>query len=459
MRGGYLDLMRRDVLVAERYRVGDPLGRGGMGEVFRATDELLGREVALKLLLPARREPEMAERFHREARAAASLSDPHVVAAYDFGPHEDGFFLAMELVEGRTIAVELRLSGPFGPERALDVIRQSAAGLAAAHRNDIVHRDVKPQNLLITADGAVKVSDFGIARFLTDTTTTLTATGQILGSIHYLAPERAQGLPAGKASDVYALGCVLYQLVTGHPPFQGDQPASVMYQQVSTEPTPPSDLRPKLAGEFEALLLSMLAKDPADRPTAAQIAGTTVLLPNGRIAGTADSSGRRSAGTADSPDARSTGTAVLPGGSAAAGSGAALSNGPTSGRFRSEWSRRRLIGAGAVVAVLAGVGTGVVLDNRDPRLPETNNLTPPSTQRSTPTAPPATTKPSSTRPAATTTVTTERRVSTTGKPAADPPKPSTPPSNGKPGDTKPSKPGKPDAPGQTKSKPKNPNKP
>jgi serine/threonine-protein kinase len=416
--------MRHDVLVAERYRVGDPLGRGGMGEVYRATDELLGREVALKLLLPARREPEMAERFHREARAAASLSDPNVVAAYDFGPYEDGFFIVMELVEGRTVAVELRLSGPFGPDRALDVIRQSAAGLAAAHRNDIVHRDVKPQNLLITADGTVKVTDFGIARFLTDTTTTLTATGQILGSIHYLAPERAQGLPAGKASDVYALGCVLYQLVTGHPPFQGDQPAVVMYQQVSTEPTPPSDLRPQLAGEFEALLLSMLAKNPDDRPTAAQVA----------------------AGTTSQP-VMIGGTSIQP----------AIADGPAGGRPSPWRSRRRLIGGGAALAVLAAAGTGVVLDNRDRRLPETNNLTPPSTQRSTPTVPSATTKPTSTRPP--TTSTTERRVSTTTKPAADPPKPSTPPGNGKPGDVKPSKPGKPDAPGQNKSKTKNPHKP
>ncbi|WP_460651018.1 serine/threonine-protein kinase [Kribbella endophytica] len=407
--------MRRDVLVAERYRVGDPLGRGGMGEVFRATDELLGREVALKLLLPARREPEMAERFHREARAAASLSDPNVVAAYDFGPYEDGFFIAMELVEGRTIAVELRLSGPFGPDRALDVIRQSAAGLAAAHRNDIVHRDVKPQNLLITADGTVKVTDFGIARFLTDTTTTMTATGQVLGTSHFLAPERAQGLPAGKASDVYALGCVLYQLVTGHPPFQGDLPASVMYQHVSTTPTPPSDLRPQLAGEFEALLMSMLAKDPADRPTAAQIAsGTAVLPPLGR-------------GTTD------------PG---------------RPGRFPGAWwSRRRLIGGGAALAILATAGTGVVLDHRDRRLPETAELTPSSTPRTTPVAPPASVKPTATR-------TTSNQVATTRKPAAEPPAASTPPGHGKsskPG--KPDQPGKPDNPGQSKSKAKNPNKP
>jgi serine/threonine-protein kinase len=361
----------------------------------------------------------MAARFHREARAAASLSDPHVVAAYDFGPYEDGFFIAMELVEGRTIAVELRLCGPFGPERALDVIRQSAAGLAAAHRNDIVHRDVKPQNLLITADGTVKVTDFGIARFLTDTTTTMTATGQVLGTSHFLAPERAQGLPAGKASDVYALGCVLYQLVTGHPPFVSDQPAGVMYQHVAVAPTPPSELRPQLAGEFEQLLMSMLAKNPDDRPTAEQVAaGTAVPVVTARLTdGSHGESPRR-------------------------------------------WSRRRLVGAGLALAVLAAGATGVVLDSRGERLPETADLTPPSTPRSTPVVAP-TKKPSSTRPpSTTTTVTTERRVTTTTKPVTSLPKASTPPGQGKPSQSaKPENPNKPEDPGQGKSKGKNSTKP
>lgn len=397
--------MKRDVLVAGRYRVGDPLGRGGMGEVFRATDELLGREVAIKLLLPTRRDPETAARFHREARATASLSDPHVVTAYDFGPHDDGFFLTMELVEGRTVAVELRLSGPFGPERALEVIRQSAAGLAAAHRNEIVHRDVKPQNLLIADDGTVKVTDFGIARFLTDTTTTMTATGAVLGTSHFLAPERAQGQPAGKASDVYALGCVLYQLVTGHPPFQGDQPASVMYQHVTTTPTPPSDLRPQLAGEFEQLLLSMLAKDPADRPTAAEIAAGTWHR------GQSDT--RRAA----------------PGALSAASSWFGLGG------------RWRMVVAGVALAALGATASGVVLKLQDQQLPETTVLIPPSAPRSTP-VPSA--KPSTTPDGV-------RRSSTTTRRVAEPPVAGPPPGHGKPG--------KPDKPGNSKSKGKGPKKP
>ncbi len=259
-------------LVAGRYRLGEPLGRGGMGEVYRATDETLGRDVAIKLLLPIRETLAAVERFEREARAAAMLSDPHVVAAFDFGPHGDGYFIAMELVEGRTVSEELRRNGPLPAEQAVDIIRQAAAGVAAAHQLGLIHRDLKPGNLLLTEDGRVKVADFGIVRFLDDTTTTLTATGQIVGTSHYLSPERALGQPAERPSDVYALGCVLYQLVTGHPPFMAEDPASVMYQHVETTPVRPSELRPGLAGDFEAFLFWLLAKDPAQRPTAAQVA-------------------------------------------------------------------------------------------------------------------------------------------------------------------------------------------
>lgn len=263
------------VLLAKRYRVSEILGHGGMGEVFRGCDELLGRPVAVKLMLPDRHDPFAAARFRREARAAAMVKDPHVVAAYDFGRHDGSYYLVMELVEGRSVAHELALHGPLEPERAVDVIRQAAAGLAAAHRRDIVHRDIKPSNLLIDADGTVKVADFGIARFLTDTTTSTTA-GAVLGTSHYLAPERAHGKPASAASDVYALGCVLYQLLTGRPPFLGDDPTAVLYQHVTSDPDPPSRLRPELAGPIDALVLRMLAKDPAERPTAAEIAGDTV---------------------------------------------------------------------------------------------------------------------------------------------------------------------------------------
>ena len=260
------------MLVAKRYRLGPALGRGGMGEVFRATDEQLGRVVAVKLLLPSGHDARGAARFQREARAAARLSDPHVVSVYDFGQHGDGFFLVMELVEGRTVSAELAEHGPLPKERAIDIIELAAAGLAAAHREDVVHRDVKPGNLLLAADGTVKVADFGIARVPGDASSTLTATGQIIGSTHYLAPERARGGQAGKPSDMYALGCVLYQLVTGAPPFTAEHPTAILYQHVDTPPAPPSLTRPELRGPFETVLLQMLAKEAADRPSAAEIA-------------------------------------------------------------------------------------------------------------------------------------------------------------------------------------------
>jgi serine/threonine-protein kinase len=243
-----------------------------MGEVFRATDEQLGRVVAVKLLLPSGHDARGAARFQREARAAARLSDPHVVSVYDFGQHGEGFFLVMELVEGRTVSAELAEHGPLPKDRAIDIIEQAAAGLAAAHREDVVHRDVKPGNLLLAADGTVKVADFGIAHVPGDASSTLTATGQIIGSTHYLAPERARGGQAGKPSDMYALGCVLYQLVTGEPPFTAEHPTAILYQHVDTPPAPPSLTRPELRGPFETVLLQMLAKEAADRPSAAEIA-------------------------------------------------------------------------------------------------------------------------------------------------------------------------------------------
>ncbi|TCC64530.1 serine/threonine protein kinase [Kribbella pittospori] len=261
------------MLVAERYRLGASMGRGGMGEVFRGTDEQLGRPVAVKLLLPSDKDPRAAERFHREARAAARLNDPHVVAVYDFGNHGDGFFLAMELVEGGSVADELAEKGPLPKDRAIDLIEQSAAGLAAAHEQDVVHRDVKPSNLLLTTEGTVKVADFGIAHVPEEGASTLTGTGQIIGSVHYLAPERARGERSGKPADVYALGCVLYQLVTGRPPFTADHPTAILYQHVDASPGQPSLIRPELGGSFEIGLLGMLSKDPADRPSAEEVAG------------------------------------------------------------------------------------------------------------------------------------------------------------------------------------------
>ncbi|POX56743.1 serine/threonine protein kinase [Streptomyces sp. Ru71] len=257
------------MLIAGRYRLLEPIGRGAMGEVWRGHDEMLGRPVAVKLLLEqASSDATAAARFRLEAQTAGALSHPHVVGVLDFGQHEERLFLVMELVEGSSLA---RL-GRQPADRVARIAAQAAAGLAAAHQQGIVHRDIKPANLLLDADGTLKIGDFGIARFLDDPGAALTATGQIVGTGLYLAPERALGRPAGPPSDVYALGCVLYQLLTGRPPFNADTALGVLHLHLDAAPVPPRDLGVQLPPPFEDFLLDLLAKEPDDRPSAQQIA-------------------------------------------------------------------------------------------------------------------------------------------------------------------------------------------
>ncbi|MBC9728951.1 serine/threonine-protein kinase [Streptomyces sp. TRM68367] len=260
------------MLTAGRYRLHDAIGRGAMGEVWRAYDEMLGRPVAVKLLLPQASDPIAAARFRLEAQTAGRLSHPHVVGVLDFGEHEGRLFLVMELVEGDSLARVLAGSGPLPAERVARLAAQAGAGLALAHRQGIVHRDIKPANLLLAADGTLKIGDFGIARFFDDPGGALTATGQIVGTSLYLAPERALGRPAGPASDVYALGCVLYQLLTGRPPFRADSAIAVLHQHLDATPVPPRQLGADVPPAFENYLLGLLAKRPEDRPTAEEVA-------------------------------------------------------------------------------------------------------------------------------------------------------------------------------------------
>ncbi|MEV6268065.1 protein kinase [Kribbella sp. NPDC051936] len=262
------------MLLAERYRTSEILGHGGMGEVYRGCDEILGRPVAVKLLRPDLRDPFAAARFRREARAAAMVRDPHVVAVYDFGHSNGEYYLVMELLEGRSVAHELALHGPLPPDRAVSIVQQVARGLAAAHRHGIVHRDIKPDNLLIDVDGSVKIADFGIAHSPGGTITPASS-GLILGTSLYLAPERALGQPATPATDVYALGCVLYQLLTGRPPFDGENPTVILSQHVQATPTVPEEVPAPVAD----LIHRMLAKEPAERPTCDEVASWAFVDP------------------------------------------------------------------------------------------------------------------------------------------------------------------------------------
>ncbi|MHA4776676.1 serine/threonine-protein kinase [Streptomyces sp. MSC1_001] len=260
------------MLVADRYRLHVCIGRGGMGEVWQATDEVLGRSVAVKLMLAQSTDPSAGDRFRLEAQTAARLSHPHVVGVFDFGTWDGKLFLVMELVEGDSLAGSPSDALVLPPERVAVVAAHAAAGLAAAHRQGVVHRDIKPGNLLVDGDGTVKLADFGIARFVDDPSAALTTTGQIVGTGLYLAPERALGQPASPASDVYSLGCVLYQLLTGRPPFRADTATALLYQHIDTAPVPPGRLGVALPSEFEAYLLSLLAKQPEQRPSAQAIA-------------------------------------------------------------------------------------------------------------------------------------------------------------------------------------------
>lgn len=261
------------MLIADRYRLEEPLGRGGMGEVWRASDELLGRPVAVKLLSVQHRGETATARFATEARTAARLSHPNTVAVYDLGTVDERLYLVMELIDGYSLATEVAAFRRLDPRRVADLGAQAARGLAAAHAQGIVHRDIKPANLLLARDGTLKIGDFGIARFVDDTSAGgVTSTGLLIGTGSYMAPERALGRSSGPAADMYAFGCVLYELLTGQPPFCADTLAAMLYQHVETAPSDVRQHRPDLPTGLAALVHRLLAKDPEDRPTAQQVA-------------------------------------------------------------------------------------------------------------------------------------------------------------------------------------------
>ena len=249
-------------LLGGRYALAEPLGRGGMATVYRGTDTVLGRQVAIKVLADTlARDPSFVERFRREARAAAGLTHSGVVTVFDHGSEGETNYIVMELIEGPTLSEMLR-RGPLGTERTVAIGDAILAALEAAHARGLVHRDVKPGNVMFTSSGDLKVMDFGIVRSLD--AATLTGTGTVVGSASYLAPEQVRGLPADRRSDLYAVGCVLYEAAAGRPPFTGSSAVSVAHQHVSEEPVPLSRLAPMPAG-LEAVIMRALAKDPEDR--------------------------------------------------------------------------------------------------------------------------------------------------------------------------------------------------
>ena len=265
-----------DRVLGGRYRLTERIAGGGMGEVWQAQDDVLGRGVAVKIL---RREyaddSTFLERFRAEARHTAGLSHPNIAAVYDFGEgREEGGspYLVMEHVPGEPLSALVSREGRLAPDRTLDIIGHAALGLQAAHDAGVIHRDVKPGNILVTPDGVVKITDFGIAR--ATNSVPLTQTGAIMGTAYYISPEQASGQSVSPGSDIYSLGVVAYECLTGRRPFDGDTPVGVALAQVSQEPPALPD---DLPAPVRELVMQMLAKDPAARPPSAGALGREAL--------------------------------------------------------------------------------------------------------------------------------------------------------------------------------------
>ncbi len=251
-------------ILGGRYRLVELLGQGGMATIFRALDTQLGRDVAVKLLRPEYlRDPDFSSRFRQEAQAAASLTHPNVVTVFDYGEDPSGPYIVMELIDGEDLSTIIRRSGALPPRQATRIAEAVARGLAAAHARGLVHRDVKPGNVLIGRDGQVKVVDFGIARAVAEAQVTLP--GTTLGSVHYFSPEQARGEPATESSDIYALGIVLFELLTGTRPWEGDSAAAVGLARLSGPAPDPMAVRPSVPPDLAAITRKALAPEPRDR--------------------------------------------------------------------------------------------------------------------------------------------------------------------------------------------------
>ncbi|MEU4315189.1 Stk1 family PASTA domain-containing Ser/Thr kinase [Nocardia sp. NPDC024068] len=277
--------------LSSRYELGEIIGFGGMSEVHRARDLRLNRDVAIKVLrADLARDPTFYLRFKREAQNAAALNHPAIVAVYDTGEAEvDGGplpFIVMEYVEGDTLRDIVRNEGPLPPRRAMEVIADVCAALDFSHKAGIVHRDMKPANIMINRAGAVKVMDFGIARAIADAANPMTATAAVIGTAQYLSPEQARGETVDARSDVYSVGCVLFEILTGQPPFTGDSPVAVAYQHVREDPRLPSLVHEGVPRELDSVVLEAMAKNPANRyQSAAEMRGDLIRVLGGQKPG------------------------------------------------------------------------------------------------------------------------------------------------------------------------------
>ena len=268
-------------VLAGRYELDSLLGGGGMAEVYLGIDQVLGRQGAIKILRPQfAGDDSFVERFRREAQAAAALNHPNVVSVFDSGSDNSTQFIVMEYVQGRTLAQVIH-QGPIMPERAVEIAEAVASALAFAHRAGFVHRDIKPANIMLTPSGDVKVMDFGIARLAASTGVTQTAT--VLGTASYFSPEQAQGEHVDARSDIYSLGCVVYEMLTSLPPFDGDTAVAIAYKHVRQEAEPPSRRGADVSPALDAIVMKCLAKNPANRyQSAEELRGDLERFRNGQ---------------------------------------------------------------------------------------------------------------------------------------------------------------------------------
>ncbi|MBO0715002.1 MAG: Stk1 family PASTA domain-containing Ser/Thr kinase, partial [Acidimicrobiales bacterium] len=273
----------RPPLFNQRYEPTRRIARGGMAEVYLAQDLNLSRPVALKVLSPELSlDPSFVDRFRREAQASANLSHPNIVSVYDWGEADHTYFIVMEYVDGPSLSQLIRTDGPLPADRAAGIAAQVAAALDFAHHRGVIHRDVKPGNVLLTDDERVKVTDFGIAR-AADADDNLTKTGAVMGTATYFSPEQALGQQVDARTDVYSLGVVLYEMVTGRPPFSGDSPVSIAYKHVGEAPPSPRSVNPAVPTQLEAVIERAMAKAPANRySTANELRSDLLRFQQGR---------------------------------------------------------------------------------------------------------------------------------------------------------------------------------
>src|SRR6476646_8358463 len=322
-----------------------------MATIYRATDTGLGRDVALKILRPEYlRDPDFSARFRQEAQSAASLSHPNVVTVYDYGEDPSGPYIVRELIDGEDLATILRRSGTLPPRQAARIAAGVARALAAAHARGLVHRDIKPGNVLIGKDGQVKVVDFGIARAISEAQVTLP--GTTLGSVHYFSPEQARGEPATAASDIYSLGIVLYEMLVGSRPWEGDSAASVALARLSGPIPDPMVVRPSVPPDLASIVRRALALDPKDRWASASVMADA-------LDGTLAPGGGAAAGAAGATAAGAAGAAAVGAGAAAAGAGPGGTPPPTT-----EDTGISPVGAAAAGAVVGAAVSGTARPNQ-----------------------------------------------------------------------------------------------